>query len=147
MGLLDRFRAWIWRAEEKSNRLEYGALDRLHRAEDRLDEATHGRFYDTLERADEEAGELLEPVEEEALRERRRLGWGQRRTQASLDLPGHRRLGHNGQRHAPGHRTVRGGWGSCGKLRMSVVLHWWSATTKCQSRGLAGAREVSTSSW
>ena len=62
MGLLDRFRAWIWRAEEKSNELEYGALDRLHHAEDRVDEATHGRFYDTLEKADEEAGDLLDRV-------------------------------------------------------------------------------------
>jgi hypothetical protein len=69
MGLLERFRSWVWRAEEKSNRLEYGALDRLHHAEDRVDEATHGRFYDTLEKADEEAGDLLDRVglgEEEA---------------------------------------------------------------------------------
>jgi len=62
MGWLDRFRAWIQRTETKSNELEYGALDRLHHAEDRLDEATHGRFYDTLEKADEEAGELLDRV-------------------------------------------------------------------------------------
>jgi hypothetical protein len=62
MGWLDRFRAWIWRTEEKSNQLEYGALDRLHHAENRVDEATHGRFYDTLERADEEADELLDRV-------------------------------------------------------------------------------------
>jgi hypothetical protein len=62
MGLLNRFRAWIWRTEEASNKLEYGALDALHHAEDRVDEATHGRFYDTLEKADEEAGELLDRV-------------------------------------------------------------------------------------
>ena len=62
MGWLDRFRAWIQRTEEKTNELEYGALDRLHQAEDRLDDATHGRFYDTLEKADEEAGELLDRV-------------------------------------------------------------------------------------
>jgi hypothetical protein len=62
MGLLDRFRAWIQRTETKSNELEYGALDKLHHAEDRVDEATHGRFYDTLEKADEEAGELLDRV-------------------------------------------------------------------------------------
>jgi hypothetical protein len=62
MGFLDRFRAWIWRTEEKSNELEYGALDRLHHVEDRVDEATHGRFYDTLEKADEEAGDLLDHV-------------------------------------------------------------------------------------
>jgi hypothetical protein len=60
MGWLDRFRAWIWRTEKASNELEYGALDAVHRAEDRVDEATHGRFYDAVERADEEAEELLE---------------------------------------------------------------------------------------
>ena len=59
MGLLDRFRAWVWRTEERSNELEYGALDAMHRVEDRVDEATGGRFYDALEKADEEAGELL----------------------------------------------------------------------------------------
>jgi hypothetical protein len=62
MGLLNRFRAWIWRTEERSNELEYGALDAVHHAEDRVDDATHGRFYDTLEKADEEAGELLDRV-------------------------------------------------------------------------------------
>jgi hypothetical protein len=62
MGPLDRFRAWIWRTEKKSNELEYGALDAVHHLEDRVDEATHGRFYDALEKADEEAGELLDRV-------------------------------------------------------------------------------------
>ena len=62
MGWLDRFRAWIWRTEEKSNELEYGALDSFHRAEDRVDEATHGEYYDALEKVDEEAGELLDRV-------------------------------------------------------------------------------------
>src|SRR2546425_10506980 len=42
---------------------------------------------------------------------------------------------------------TRGGFGSWGKLRTSVVLHLWSATTKCQSRGSVGAFDVSTSSW
>ena len=60
MGWLDRFRAWIWRTEKASNELEYGALDAVHHAEDRVDEATHGRFYDAVEKVDEEAGELLE---------------------------------------------------------------------------------------
>ena len=60
MNWLDRFRAWIWRTEKASNELEYGALDAVHRAEDRVDEATHGRFYDAVEKADEEAEELLE---------------------------------------------------------------------------------------
>lgn len=62
MGLLERLRAWIWRAEERSNELEYTALEGVHRAEDAVDEATGGRFYDALERADEEAGELLDKL-------------------------------------------------------------------------------------
>ena len=62
MGWLDRFRAWIWRTEAKSNELEYAALDQLHHAEDRVDEATHGRYYDAVEKADEEAEELLDRV-------------------------------------------------------------------------------------
>jgi hypothetical protein len=71
MGWLDRFRAWIWRTEKASNELEYGALDAVHRAEDRMDEATHGRFYDAVEKADEEAGELLDRLglDEEELQE------------------------------------------------------------------------------
>jgi hypothetical protein len=39
---------------------DYAALDAVHHAEDRLDEATGGRFYDAVEKADEEAGELLD---------------------------------------------------------------------------------------
>jgi hypothetical protein len=60
MGLLDRLRGWIWRTEEASNELEYAALDAVHHAEDAVDERTGGRFYDALERADEEAEEALE---------------------------------------------------------------------------------------
>ena len=60
MGLLDRLRGLIWRAEEASNELEYGALDAVHHAEDAIDDRTGGRFYDALEKADEEAGEALE---------------------------------------------------------------------------------------
>ena len=62
MGLLDRFRAWIWKAEEASNELEYGAIERIHHAEDAVDERTHGRFYDTVEKIDEEADEFGERV-------------------------------------------------------------------------------------
>lgn len=39
---------------------DYAAMDAVHRAEDRIDDATGGRFYDAVEKADEEAGELLE---------------------------------------------------------------------------------------
>ena len=60
MGLLDRLRGLIWRAEEASNELEYAALDAVHHAEDAVDDRTGGRFYDALEKADEEAGEALE---------------------------------------------------------------------------------------
>jgi hypothetical protein len=60
MGLLDRFRRWVWRVEEASNELEYRALDAVHDVEDELDEQTHGRFYDAVEKVDEESEELLE---------------------------------------------------------------------------------------
>lgn len=42
------------------NEVDYAALDAVHRAEDRLDEATHGRYHDAVERVEEESGELLE---------------------------------------------------------------------------------------
>jgi hypothetical protein len=62
MSMLDRLRAWIWRVEEKSNELEYSVLDEVHRAEDALDDATGGRFYDAAEKVDEESSELLEKI-------------------------------------------------------------------------------------
>ncbi|HKY25982.1 MAG TPA: hypothetical protein VJM07_12535 [Gaiella sp.] len=60
MGLLDSIRRLFGRAEEAMNEVDYAALDAVHHAEDRIDGATGGRFYDTVEKADEEAGELLE---------------------------------------------------------------------------------------
>ena len=42
------------------NEVDYAALDAVHGAEDRIDDATGGRYYDAVEKADEEAGELLE---------------------------------------------------------------------------------------
>jgi hypothetical protein len=77
MGLLDRLRRLIWRAEEASNRLEYAALDAVHHAEDAVDERTGGRLYDTLEKADEEAEELsakLHLDDDEERGEARRTG-------------------------------------------------------------------------
>jgi hypothetical protein len=62
MEWLDRFRRWVWRVEESSNELEYAALDEVHKVEDRLDEATHGRFYDTVEEAGERSSELLQDL-------------------------------------------------------------------------------------
>jgi hypothetical protein len=35
-------------------------MDAVHHVEDRVDDATGGRFYDAVEKADEEAGELLD---------------------------------------------------------------------------------------
>jgi hypothetical protein len=60
MGLLDSIRRLLGRAENALNEVDYAALDAVHQAEDRLDGATGGRYYDTVEKADEEAGEVLE---------------------------------------------------------------------------------------
>jgi hypothetical protein len=62
VGLLDRLRRLIWRAEEASNELEYTALDAVHHAEDAVDDRTGGRFYDALEKTDAEAEEVLEKL-------------------------------------------------------------------------------------
>ena len=60
MGLLDSIRRLFGRAENAMTEADYAALDAVHRVEDRLDDATGGRFYDAVEKSDEEAGELLE---------------------------------------------------------------------------------------
>jgi hypothetical protein len=60
MALLEFIRRLFGRAEQAMNDADYAALDAVHRAGDRLDDATGGRYYDTVEKADEEAGELLE---------------------------------------------------------------------------------------
>jgi hypothetical protein len=60
MGLLDSIRRLFGRAGTAMNEADYAAMDAVHRVEDRLDDATGGRYYDTVEKADEEAGELLE---------------------------------------------------------------------------------------
>ena len=60
MALLETIRRLLGRAEVTLTEAEYAALDVVHDAEDRVDEATGGRFYDAVERADEEAGEVLD---------------------------------------------------------------------------------------
>jgi hypothetical protein len=60
MGLLESIRRLFGRAEDAMNQADYAALDAVHNVEDRLDDATGGKFYDAVEKADEEAGELLE---------------------------------------------------------------------------------------
>ena len=60
MGLLDRLRRLLGKADEATTEIEFAAMAGMHRAEDAVDEASGGRFYDAVERADEEAGEVLE---------------------------------------------------------------------------------------
>ena len=60
MGLLESIRRLFGRAGNAMTEADYAALDAVHHVEDRLDDATGGRFYDTVEKADEEADELLE---------------------------------------------------------------------------------------
>lgn len=60
MGIVDSIRRLFGRADDALTEADYAALDAVHDVEDRLDDATGGRFYDAVERADEEAGELLE---------------------------------------------------------------------------------------
>ena len=60
MGILDSIRRLFGRADDAMTKADYAAIDAAHHVEDRLDEATGGRFYDAVEKADEEAGELLE---------------------------------------------------------------------------------------
>lgn len=60
MGILDPIRRLFGRADRAMTQVDFAAMDAVHRAEDRIDEATGGRYYDAAERADEEAGELLE---------------------------------------------------------------------------------------
>ena len=60
MGVLDSIRRLFGRADQAMTKADYAAIDAVHDVEDRVDEATGGRFYDAVEKADEEAGELLE---------------------------------------------------------------------------------------
>ena len=60
MGVLDAIRRLFGRAENAMTEADYAALETMHQVEDRVDDATGGRFYDTVEKADEEAGELLD---------------------------------------------------------------------------------------
>ncbi|MCZ7588866.1 MAG: hypothetical protein M5U27_08465 [Gaiella sp.] len=60
MTLLDSIRRLFGRADRALTEADYAAIDAVHQVEDRLDDATGGRFYDAVEKADEEAGELLD---------------------------------------------------------------------------------------
>jgi hypothetical protein len=60
MGVLDSIRRIFGRADRAMTGADYAAMDAVHHVEDRVDDATGGRFYDAVEKADEEAGELLD---------------------------------------------------------------------------------------
>ena len=60
MGIVDSIRRLFGRADRAMTEADYAAIDAVHDVEDRLDDATGGRFYGAVEKADEEAGELLE---------------------------------------------------------------------------------------
>jgi hypothetical protein len=62
MGLLDAIRRLLGRAEDAVTDAELGVIEAVHRAEDAVDEATGGRYYDAVERIDEEADELGEKL-------------------------------------------------------------------------------------
>jgi hypothetical protein len=62
VGLLDGIKRLLGRADEAVTEAELGVLDVVHRAEDAVDDATGGRFYDAVEKIDEEADELGEKL-------------------------------------------------------------------------------------
>jgi len=64
--VFDWLRRLFGRADSALTKVDYAALDAMHHAEDRLDDATGGRFYDTVEKADEETDELLERLHRDA---------------------------------------------------------------------------------
>lgn len=62
MGLLHGIKRLLGRADDVVTDAELGVLAAVHRAEDAVDEATGGRFYDAVEKIDEEADELGEKL-------------------------------------------------------------------------------------
>ena len=60
MGLLDRIRGLIWKAEEASNELEYTAIEAIDRVEAVADEHSGGRVVRALEMVEEESRQLAE---------------------------------------------------------------------------------------
>ena len=55
MGIVDSIRRLFGRADRAMTEADYAAIDAVHDVEDRLDDATGGRFYDAVEKADEDA--------------------------------------------------------------------------------------------
>ena len=62
MGLRDLIHRLIAPAEKAVDRAEYGMVEAIQHAEERVDEATGGRYYDAAERLDEESEDLLDRI-------------------------------------------------------------------------------------
>ena len=60
MGLLDGIKRLLGRADDVVTEAELGVIEAVHHVEDVVDDATGGRYYDAVERLDEEADELGE---------------------------------------------------------------------------------------
>jgi hypothetical protein len=72
VGVIGRLRRWLGKVDEATAEVELAALEQVHRAEGAVDEATGGRLFDALEKADEEAEALharLHPGEHEQVEE------------------------------------------------------------------------------
>ncbi len=62
MGLLDVIRGLFGRVGDVADAVDHAVLDAVHKAEDAVDEATGGKYYDAVEKLDEEANELGEKL-------------------------------------------------------------------------------------
>ena len=62
MGLRDFFHRLLRPAEEAVERAEYGMVEAVQHAEERVDEATGGRYYDAADRLDEGSEDLLDRI-------------------------------------------------------------------------------------
>ena len=68
MGVLDSIRRIFGRADHSMTEADYAAMDAVHHVEDRVDDATGGRFYeaenvDDLREAYDKMGSLVSKVE------------------------------------------------------------------------------------
>ena len=62
MGLRDFLHRLLAPAEKAVDKAEYGVVEAIERAEERVDEATGGRYYPAAERLDEESEDLLDRI-------------------------------------------------------------------------------------
>jgi hypothetical protein len=62
VSLLDALRRLLGRAGDVVDEVDYAVIDAVHHVEDAVDDATGGRFYDTVEKLDAEANEMGEKL-------------------------------------------------------------------------------------